>query len=511
MGLLGTVVKSAISLNQKLNSKSQNVEEDQKTVLRELLNKAKDTAFGKYYGFRQILDSEDMIRRFQSNVPVHSYKEMEFWWKQQQKFHDITWPGKPYYFAKTSGTTGNKSKRIPITDDFAEGMRKVGVSLASELPNFNVPEVVFESNVLMLGSSNDLTRHENGHLEGEISGINTHNFPDWYDLFYCPGKDIAGINDWDERLAKIVEKAPEWNVGSAAGIPSWVLRMLQAIMKHHNLKYIQDIWPDFSVYMSGGVAFETYRKDFEKISNKELIIIDTYLASEGFFAYSADPDSMNMKLATHHGYFYEFIPFDKRGVNEMGEILENPEVHKLSEVNTKDEYVLMVSTNAGAWRYVLGDTIKFTNLSPHEIKITGRTKFFLNVFGSQLSEEKLDTAVVSSAAEFDITVNEYMVSAVKDGERHLHQWVVVTDDDLNREEFAALLDEHLQSQNNNYKVARTKTIDEVTLRVISKGEYADYLEKTNKQGGQVKIQKVMKENKMREFLKLVPENKTPQP
>nr|MBS0037775.1 GH3 auxin-responsive promoter family protein [Saprospiraceae bacterium] len=499
MGLLGTIVKSAISINQTLNSKSQNAEEEQGAVLRDLLNNAKDTAFGKYYGFRDILKSGDPIRQFQSEVPIHNYQKINFWWKQQQKFPDITWPGKPDYFAVTSGTTGNKSKKIPITNEFSESMKKVGISLASDLQNFPVPKVVYERSVLMLSSSSHLKTHENGHLEGEISGINIHNFPDWYDYFYCPGKEIASIDDWDERIKKIVEKAPEWDIGSVAGIPSWVLRMLQAIMKHHNLEYIQDIWPNFSVFASGGVAFETYRKDFEKISNKELIIIDTYLASEGFFAYTAKPNTLAMKLATDHSYFYEFIPFDERGVNEMGEVLENPEIFDISEVNKKDEYVLVISTNAGAWRYVIGDTIQFTNLAPHEIKITGRTKFFLNVFGSQLSEEKLNNAIASTADKLDITVNEFMVAAVKDND-HTHEWVIVTDDNIDREKFATLLDDHLQSHNNNYKVARKKTIDKIVVRTISKNEYSNYLKTTNKKGGQVKIQKVMKSEKMREFL-----------
>ncbi|QSS97691.1 GH3 auxin-responsive promoter family protein [Psychroflexus sp. ALD_RP9] len=500
MGLLGSIVKSAVTLNQKFNSKTQHSNKTQEEVLHELLKTSKDTAFGKYYGFQHILESKDMLQQFQENVPIHTYNKMNFWWEQQQKFRDITWPGKPEYFAKTSGTTGNKSKRIPVTHEFSESMRKVGLSLATELPNFPVPEEVFESHVLMLSSSSDLKSHQNGHLEGEISGINIHNFPDWYDYFYCPGKEIAAIDDWDERIKEIIKKAPEWNVGSIAGIPSWVLRMLQAIMKHHQLEYIQDIWPNFKVYASGGVAFETYRKDFEKISNKDLIIIDTYLASEGFFAYTANPNSMAMKLAINHGYFYEFIPFDHRGVDEMGEILENPEVFNLSQVNTSDEYILVVSTNAGAWRYIIGDTIKFTCLSPFEIKITGRTKFFLNVFGSQLSEEKLNNAIVDTANKLEVSINEYMVGAITENNLHNHQWILVTNNNIDQEKFANLLDDKLKSLNHNYEVARQKTIDEVRLKVISKEDYTKYLEHTNKKGGQVKIQKVMKDDTIKDFL-----------
>lgn len=501
MGFLGTIVKTAISLKHSLELGAKNPQKEQEKVLQSLLESAQDTSFGKYYGFKQIIDSEDFVKQFRKNTPIHSYNDMEFWWKQQQKFPDITWPGQPKYFAKTSGTTGSKSKKIPITETFSDSMRKVGVSLASSLPNFTVPEEVFESNVLMLGSSSDLEVNEHGHMEGEISGINIHNFPDWYNFFYCPGKEIAAIDDWDVRLERIVKEAPNWNIGAIAGIPSWILRMLQAIIKHYKLEYIQDIWPNFNVYVSGGVAFDTYRKDFEKISNNDLIIIDTYLASEGFFAFTARPDTMSMKLALSHGYYYEFIPFDERGVNEMGEILENPEILDISKVNMEDEYVLVISTNAGAWRYIIGDTIQFTSLDPHEIKITGRTKFFLNVFGSQLSEEKLDNAIVSTSEKINVTVNEYMIAAInEEDKKHLHQWVLVTDDKIDTEKFNQTLDDHIKAHNNNYKVARNKTIDEIAIKVISISQYDDYLESTNKKGGQVKTQKVMKSEKMKEFL-----------
>lgn len=503
MGLLGTIVKSAISLNHKFDFNFNNVKKEQEKVLLNLLKTSKNTSFGKYYGFQEILDSSDPLKVFKKNVPIHSYSDMQFWWSQQQKFPDITWPGKPAYFAKTSGTTGSKSKKIPITDDFSDSMRKVGISLASELADLAIPEEVFESDVLMLSSSSNLELNEKGFLEGEISGINTHNFPDWYAFFYRPGKEIASIDDWDERLQKIVKEAPNWNIGAIAGIPSWVLRMLQAIIKEYKLESIQEIWPNFSMYVSGGVAYETYRKDFEKISNKKLIIIDTYLASEGFFAYSAQPDKMSMKLALSHGYYYEFIPFDERGVNDMGEILDKPEILDISEVNTEDEYVLVVSTNAGAWRYIIGDTIQFTNLDPYELKITGRTKFFLNVFGSQLSEEKLDDAIVNVSEKLEVTVNEYMVAAVKDqNDKHKHQWVLVSNDKIDNNQIAESIDAHLKSHNNNYKVARNKTIDEVSVKVISKEQYENYLEQNNKKGGQVKTQKVMKASQMKDFLAL---------
>tara|TARA_R110002096_G_scaffold353021_1_gene546288 strand:- start:860 stop:2389 length:1530 start_codon:yes stop_codon:yes gene_type:complete len=508
MGILGSLVKTAIEVNQKISFQNDNPINEQKDQLKELLNKAKDIAFGKYYGFEKILDSKDIIKEFQKTVPLHNYKQMSFWWDQQQQFPDISWPGLPNYFALTSGTTGNSSKRIPITNELSDSMRKVGVSLTSSLPNFDIPEEVFESSVLMLSSSADLKKGKHGHLEGEISGINVHNLPNWYELFYKPGKEIASIDNWDQRLEAIVKEAPNWDIGAIAGIPSWVLLMLQEIVKQHKIKHIQDIWPNFRIYASGGVAFETYREDFEKISNKPLIIIDTYLASEGFFAYTEQSNTLDMRLALSHGYFYEFIPFDERGVDEYGQILDNPEIHTLDQVVENQVYVLIISSCVGAWRYMIGDTIQFTSVEPHQIKITGRTKFFLNVVGSQLSEEKMDEAIIATAKTLGGTINEYMVAAMKnsDGE-YIHQWVLVSRDELDAHQASKKLDELLQEKNKNYKVARSKALKGIDVKIISKEKYNDYLSETKKKGGQVKTPKVMKEEKMKgllDFLGLKP-------
>lgn len=352
----------------------------------------------------------------------------EQWWSRQERFEDITWPGRPFFFARSSGTTGSSSKRNPITDEFMATMKSVGTSMVNSLHEFDFPESLFESEVLMLSSSASLDQNEQGFQEGEISGINVSNFPDWYDIFYRPGKEIAAIRDWDERVEAIAEQAPEWNIGAIAGIPSWVILMLKRIIARHQLNDIHEIWPNFQVYASGGVAFETYREDFVALCRTPITILDTYLASEGFIAYSSRPDTMSMKLALNHGYFFEFIPFDKRGINESGDLLSEPLVLGINEVEVRKEYVLLLSSCAGAWRYVIGDVIRFESLDPPQIKITGRTKFFLNVVGSQLSEEKMDKAILELAVYFKTTINEYMVAAVKNEHGdYIHQWVLVSD------------------------------------------------------------------------------------
>lgn len=504
MALLGTVIKKGIEFGQKLTQEKKKPHEQQQEQLKHLISTAKNTAFGKYYGFSDLLHQEDLQSAFKERIPIFDYNQMHAaWWKQQQQFPDITWPGKPHFFALSSGTTGKSSKHIPVTEDFLKSMRKVGLSMLTALPEYDFDEELYESEILMLSSSANLTRQELGFEEGEISGINVSNFPGWYDFFYRPGKQIASIDNWDEKVEAIAKEAPNWNIGAIAGIPSWVLLMLKGIIAYHDLKTIHDIWPNLTVYASGGVAFETYRHDFNKLTNKPLVIMDTYLASEGFLAYTAQPGAMDMRLALEHGYYYEFIPFDDRGVDRHGNLLQNPLSLGIKEVELDEEYVLVLSTCAGAWRYTIGDTIKFTKLDPPEILLTGRTKFYLNVVGSQLSEEKMDAAILEVAKDMDVSVNEYSVAAVRqeDG-NYIHQWVIVTENrELDNSLFAERLDAALKNSNKNYGVAREKALKGISVLAISKDQYLTYLEKRNHLGGQVKTPKVMGEEDMKALLK----------
>ncbi|WPR77031.1 GH3 auxin-responsive promoter family protein [Algoriphagus sp. NG3] len=503
MPILGKLVKAGIDITAILQSEEEEPRIAQENQLRELLSQAKNTAFGKYYGFEEILKSDDLIAAYRKEVPIFNYEQMHAqWWSRQERFADITWPGKPPFFARSSGTTGKSSKRIPITKEFLTTMKSVGTSMINSLHDFDFPDTLFESEVLMLSSSASLEKNVHGFEEGEISGINVSNFPDWYDIFYRPGKAIASISDWDERVNAIAEQAPDWNIGAIAGIPSWVLLMLKRIIDRHQLETIHDIWPNFQVYASGGVAFETYREDFEAICKRPITVLDTYLASEGFIAYTGQPGTMAMKLALHHGYFFEFIPFDERGIDDSGELRDEPVVLGIDEVEIGQEYVLILSSCAGAWRYAIGDVIRFESMDPPQIKITGRTKFFLNVVGSQLSEEKMDNAILELAEKEGKTINEYMVAAMKnEAGEYIHQWVLVSD--LEPLGLAEKLDVLLKEANNNYTVARSKALKGIDVKVISKELYTDFLGQSNKKGGQTKTPKVMTGEKMSMLLKFI--------
>jgi hypothetical protein len=503
MALIGRIIKTGIDLTDKFRVAGAPAVELQREQLLNLLEKASETSFGKYYGFSDLLDHVDPEKAFKERVPIHEYSSInERWWLQQRKFPDITWPGKPRFFALSSGTTGAGSKRIPITEDFLGSMRSVGRAMIRNLSRFDLPEELFESEILMLSSSADLGRNAHGFLEGEISGINVSNFPDWYEIFYRPGKEIASIADWDKRVKRIAEEAPNWNIGGIAGIPGWVLLMLRKVLEVNGVSSIHEIWPNFSVFASGGVAYDTYRKDFDALCSKPITVMDTYLASEGFVAFTARPGTLAMELALEHGYFFEFIPFDERGVDERGSVLEDPVSLSIDEVKTGEEYVLVLSSCAGAWRYVIGDVIRFVGTDPPEILITGRTKFFLNVAGSQLTEERMDKAIIEVGEEFDISINEYMVAAMKDESgAYTHQWVLVADHHPDETQVARSLDEHLKEANRSYRGARKKNLSGVGVEFMTKAEYTEYLEASKQKGGQVKTPKVMDAERMESLLR----------
>lgn len=505
MHIIGNVIKQAIDLRRQFVSDGKNAVELQQKQLRELLTDARDTAFGKFYGFEDILESDNMVAGFQKAVPLHDYDQMfSRWWSQSLSKKDITWPGIPHYFARTSGTTGKEPKRIPVTEDMVNSIRRVGISQLTSISDFDLPAEFFEKQVLMLGSSTTLMQVD-GHEEGEISGISASNIPTWFGSIYKPGPEISGISDWDERVQRIAEEAPNWDIGAISGIPSWILLMLRKIIKHNNLKNIHEIWPELRVYTPGGVAFEPFKPSFNEVFGKEVIYMDTYLASEGFFAYNCRPGTSAMKLAVEHGIFFEFIPFDERGFDEAGELLENPEVLTLADVDTETNYAMVVSTCAGTWRYMIGDTVKFTNVKEYEIKITGRTKYFLNVVGSQLSENKMNEAIQNVEEEMGLAVEEFTIACVKDEKGdYYHEWVLGTESGKGDDEAVARqIDAFLKDTAKNYAVARSKTLEGVKVYILPTSKFHEWHEQKRKKGGQIKTQKVMVEEdflKFRDFV-----------
>lgn len=500
MAILGNIIKGFIDIKDSFSSETNPVLEQQE-VLKKLLTKAKDTAFGKHYGFESILENENPEQAFANAVPYFDYNKIdkEWWHRLQDGEENVTWPGHPKYFALSSGTTGKASKRIPVTDDMIEAIKDTGIQQVFALSNFDFPADFFEKEIMMLGSSTEL-KEKNNHLEGEISGISASKIPFWFRSYYKPGEEISKIDDWDARVQRIAENAENWDIGALSGIPSWIELMLQKVISHHKLNHIHEIWPNLQVYTSGGVAFGPYEKSFNALMGHPITIIDTYLASEGFVAFQSRPDTDAMKLVTNEGAYFEFVPFKPEYINDDGSLVDDAPSVTLADVKLDQDYVLIMSTVSGAWRYEIGDTIAFTDVERAEIKITGRTKFFLNTVGSQLSVNKMDDAMKHLEEAFSTKIPEYTICAKRcEDDEFYHCWYIGTEDELDKKAVADCLDEFLKEANKNYKVARGKALKGVKVELISPSVFHEWSGANKKKGGQVKMERVMNEDKFKEW------------
>ena len=506
MAILGNIIKGFIDVKGSFSSEKIPVEE-QKEVLKKLLTKAKATAFGQYYDFGHILESGDPAAAFANAVPYFDYNkiEKEWWHRLHEGEENVTWPGRPKYFALSSGTTGKSSKRIPVTDEMIDAIKDTGIQQVFALSNFDFPADFFEKEIMMLGSSTEL-KENNDHLEGEISGISASKIPFWFRSYYKPGEDIAKIDDWDERVKNIAENAKNWDIGALSGIPSWMELMLQKVIEYHEVDHIHEVWPNLQVYTSGGVAFSPYEKSFNALLGKPITVIDTYLASEGFIAFQSRPDTDAMKLVTDEGIYFEFVPFKPEYINQDGSLVKDAPSVTLSEVKLNQDYVLLMSTVSGAWRYEIGDTIAFTDLERYEIKITGRTKFFLNTVGSQLSVNKMDDAMKHLETELSAKIPEYTICAKRcEDDEFYHCWYLGSEDEMDESAVAEKLDDFLKSANKNYKVARGKALKGVKVKIISPSVFHEWSGALKKKGGQVKMERVMNQDKFEEWETFVSE------
>ncbi|GAB3755134.1 GH3 family acyl-acid amido synthetase [Spirosoma pomorum] len=498
MAVIGELIRKAIDVYGSLTSEPDPVKA-QYDVLQHLLRKARLTAFGKKYNFTDILNSPDIVAAFQREVPTHDYDKLyNDWWHYLLEGHqNVTWPGGQSYFALSSGTTST-SKAIPVTNDMLDSIRKSGIEQVMSLKNFDLPSDFFEKQIMMLGSSVSLIEKDD-HEEGEISGISAANIPSWFRGYYKPGLDIASIPDWDERVHRIAQEAPTWDIGSLSGIPSWIELMLKEVIAHNRLNNIHDIWPNLQVYTSGGVAFDPYRKSLESLLARPLTYIDTYLTSEGYLATQKRPDTSSMALIVDNGIFFEFVPFTDENMDEQGRVKADAQVLSLAQIEENVDYVLLISTVSGTWRYMIGDTVMITDKVRAEIKITGRTKHYLNVVGEQLSVHQMNQAMQKMQQQFDVEIKEFVVAAVrKDGE-YINKWYVGSNRPIDSQPFATALDEELQATNKNYKVARSKSVKGVEADVIPVEHFYRWSEEFKKLGGQAKIPRVMKEEDFREF------------
>ncbi len=497
MPLLGSIIKRTIQIRSSrpldVRKKRSNAYTSQYRTLRKILKRSSNTAFGDHYNFGRILSGKNIIHSFQNSVPVHDYNAIfsRWWYRQLNGEGFVTWPGRVKYYALSSGTSESSSKQIPVTPDMIRAMRKTSVRQLVSLANFDLPRNFFEKGILMLGGSTHL-QYNGTYYEGDLSGINTGKIPFWFQHFYKPGRKISRERDWNTKLHEIVKKAPEWDIGAIVGVPAWFQILLEMIIKHYNLKNIHEIWPNLTIFCHGGVAFGPYRKGFEQLLGKPIQYIETYLASEGFIAFQDRPGTESMKMVLDNGIFYEFVPFNSENFDEESNMVSNPVTLTIDQVEEGKEYALLLTTVAGAWRYLIGDTIRFTNLGNAEIIITGRTRHFLNLCGEHLSQENMNRAVEMMEQQEDIAVREFTVAGIRHGSMFAHKWYLGFDGQIDPQLAAQRIDENLKVLNDDYRVERIAAIKDVLVEVYPVKAFYDWMESKGKLGGQNKFPRVIK-------------------
>ncbi|MCC7051154.1 MAG: GH3 auxin-responsive promoter family protein [Bacteroidia bacterium] len=513
MALLGNILKRAVGLRKTIDTVNEQLDKlklrrnayaKQKAVLKKILIKASETNFGKHYHFQSLIQTKDFVKGFQKIVPLHDYDLMyDRWWhKIINGDENVCWPGKTQYFALSSGTSEAASKYIPVTKDQITVLRKTGVRQLTALAYFNLPETIFTKGWLMIGGSTDLKRNAGGY-EGDLSGITANNLPFWFQRFYKPGTKIARERDWNTKIRKMVENAPQWDIAFVAGVPSWIQMLFEQIIEHHKVKTIHDVWPNLTVYLHGGVAFEPYKKAFSKLVAKPLIYIETYLASEGFIAYQTHPNTQGMQLAINQGIFFEFVPFNETNFDENGRLKNNVQTLTIDQVEKEIDYAILLTTFSGAYRYLIGDTVRFTNLERNEIIITGRVKFFLSLCGEHLSVDNMTKGVQLSAQKLNLSIPEFTVAGVPHDGLFAHHWYIGCDEPVDTERFRELLDENLCQLNDDYAVERKSALKEIKVEVLPVNTFYDFMKKQGKFGSQTKFPRVLKGDKLSDWLNFI--------
>lgn len=500
--LLGNIIKNAIKLNHTVSGirKKPSAAKLQEKTLLNLLQKAQFTRFGDEYKFSDIIFSNNPVAAFKRNVPVHDYNKIyERWWRHTLEGEaNVCWPGVTKYFALSSGTSESASKRIPITEDIVRSIRKASILQILSLAHYDLPPEHFEKGILMIGGSTHLN-NRGTYFEGDLSGINAKKIPFWFQHFYKPGKKIAKERDWANKIDEIVHNADKWDIGIVVGVPAWIQIIMERIIEHYKLNNIHEIWPNLSIYTHGGVSMEPYKKPFEKLLGRPIHYIETYLASEGFIAYQSRKDCKGMQLLLDNGIFYEFIPFNEENFDADGKVQDNPHTITLADVKEGVEYAILLTTNAGTWRYLIGDTVKFTSVEHSEIVITGRTKHFLSLCGEHLSVDNMSKAVRIVSDQLNISVPEFTVTGVRAGTLFGHKWHIGTNDSVDASLFRDMLDKTLCELNDDYEIERRAALKDIIVEVLPLQCFYDFMESKGKSGGQHKFPRVMKTDQLKEF------------
>lgn len=465
----------------------------QNEVLYDLLTAAKNTEIGKKYNFDNLRNYES----FAGQVPIRMYESIEPMIERSRKGkQNIFWPHQIKWYAKSSGTTNAKSKFIPVSEEAIEDCHmKAAKDMLCLYINNNDETEMFKGKVLGLGGSREVYLDNNTYF-GDLSAIIIENMPFWADISSAIDQKTALMSEWESKMDAIIEETKHGDIRILAGVPSWMLVLLNRVLKVTGKQNILEVWPNLEVFFHGGVNFNPYLEQYKKIiPSKKFKYYETYNASEGFFAIQDQNDSSELLLMLDYGIFYEFIPMDDyKGENSDAIPLQEVELHK--------NYALVITTNSGLWRYLIGDTIRFTSLNPFRIKITGRTKHFINVFGEELVVENAEDALKIACKRTRSEILEYTVAPIyMNGDKNgAHEWLVefkTAPEHL--DEFAAILDESLKNINSDYEAKRYKdmTLAMPKVHQAKNGLFYKWLKQNEKLGGQHKVPRL---SNKRDFL-----------
>lgn len=472
-----------------------------------LIKKAKDTQFGKEHGF----DSIKNVTDFQSRVPIADYEGIKPYIERLRRGEqNLLWPSEIKWFAKSSGTTQSKSKFIPVSPEGLEECHFRGTRDNLAIYYSLYPDnKLFTGKGLTLGGSHQVDNFSMNSYYGDLSAILLENQPWWADFIRTPSQKVALLSDWEEKLRQITDETLKENVTSLSGVPSWNLVMIKHILNHTGKSNLLEIWPNLELFMHGGVNFTPYQEQYKEIiPSANMHYQESYNASEGFFAIQDNPSTDDMLLMLDYGVFYEFIP-----IGDLNR--EQPQALTVENVEVGKNYAMVISTNSGLWRYLIGDTVTFTSRNPHKIKITGRTRHFINAFGEELIIDNAENGLHIACKKTGAKVKEYTAAPIfmDKNTKGAHEWVIEFErEPESLEYFAQILDTALCTLNSDYEAKRYKgvTLDRLKLNNVQKGTFFEWMRERGKLGGQNKVPRLSNSREYVEQLLAINNTKTNQ-
>lgn len=455
----------------------------QRKVLQDLVTHAQYTSIGRKYGLTRLFS----ISAFKKSIPIHEYDDIKPWILQLMNGEEnVLWNTPVKWFAKSSGTTSDKSKFIPISEECLEDCHYKAAKDVLTLYYRHMPESdLLTGKGLVIGGSHQVNKHNDEVQYGDLSAVLLQNTPFWGQWLRTPELSIALMDEWETKIESLAQSTIQEDVTSVSGVPTWTLVLFKRILEITGKSTIKEVWPNLELYMHGGVSFTPYAEQFHQLIGAPINYIEIYNASEGFFSAQMKPNDEGMLLLLDHGIFYEFMPLEEYGK-------EQPKTVGLDKVEIGHHYAPVITTNSGLWRYLVGDTIQFVSKFPFKIKVSGRLKHFINAFGEELMVDQADQAIAHASLETGAVVNDYTAAPVYFGENNngAHEWLIEFETaPASMEKFKLALDQHLQTINSDYEAKRHKNIalSLPKIAALPKGLFAGWLKSKGKLGGQHKV------------------------